>query len=175
MHDFVRSFISNTFFTNLVFPFKMAMLLHCNNWIRRLSIVENSKVSEQIESQRQKRYFWTCVLSEDSDQTDLNLHWSHFVQPRIQSFFMPTKKTDQIVQANLSLLGRKCQIVRFLMLRLTSDSKHYLNLENISLILGSFINIRRKRRTPCALVSRANNGQVLRIVSIWFSVKPSPF
>ena len=51
------------------------------------------------EAQHQETCLWTHMPSEDSDQpvhlqSDQNLHWAHFGQPRMQSFFMQTTKAQ---------------------------------------------------------------------------------
>ena len=49
----------------------------------------------------------------------------------------------------------------------------YLNFRKASLIFGSVSKTIRKSCTPCNVISRDNSGHVLRIVSIWLSVKYS--
>ena len=77
----------------------------------------------------QRRFRFACAFA----QANLNLHWAHFGQTRMQSFFTRTTKTDQTVWMRRRIcvfMERRCHKVCFRMLRLTYP-KEYLTAKYI--------------------------------------------
>ena len=81
-------------------------LTHCSRETRKRVTGKQRRPGSDAEERH-----WTCALSKDLDnpaysQSGHNLHWSHFGQPMVKSFFMRTTETDQTAQTRSeSMLG----------------------------------------------------------------------